>query len=124
MLYIWLKCPQEALEAAEAWVQAEADNPAAYLCRFRCHLRTGSLEDASYDGVVAVQLAVDSAMMRERVASLLREAMNGDVQPERKQAINELYLGFSTGTKTVARTAPSQQTRKTGQVGPYGWKGL
>ncbi|MHC5062655.1 MAG: serine/threonine-protein kinase, partial [Planctomycetota bacterium] len=71
--------PAAALQAAEDWVQAEADNPAAYLCRFRCQLRLWDLQGAQEDAVLAFQYAVDPDRMRQRVSSLMSVAL--DTQP-------------------------------------------
>ncbi len=87
--------PAIALQAAEEWVQAEADNPSAYLCRFRCHLRLWNLPGAQEDAVLAFQYAVDPDRMRRRVSSLMSVALDTQAGQKKRADWETFHREFS-----------------------------
>jgi len=86
-----------ALQAAESWVQSEADNPSAYLCRFRCQLRLWDLEGAQEDAVLAFQYAIEPGPMRRRISSLISVALDAQQSLSQRESWEAFHREFSDG---------------------------
>jgi hypothetical protein len=56
--------PEIALSAVEDWINVDADDADAYVCRFGCHLRAGEWDLAIFDATLAQVNAAEPADVR------------------------------------------------------------
>ena len=84
---------EQALVAANRWVQAETDRPEAYLCRFRADALAGKLESASSDAAIALQMAVDRERTKAMVIDTISEAERraGPAQKARWTGLRQMF---------------------------------
>jgi len=81
-------------DAANAWLAADPDAPAALLCRFRGHIKAGKVRDARFCASELVQKAVDRPAILAEILDELERAARRDPDRERAKQWTDMRVAF------------------------------